>query len=1042
MSRRRHRFPLRRILWTAAVLLALFTLGGFFLLPPLVRTQLERRLAAELGRPVAVGRVQINPYALSLAIENLEVGETGGRGTFLAWRRLLVDFEALASLRGDWVLGAIELDGLRATVQVRPDGSLNFSDLLAKFTAAPAPEAPLAPAAPARPLRIGRLNVQDARLDFTDQSQAKPFATRIGPLTFSVAEFHTRGARDAAYRFEAVSEAGEKFAWQGTLQAAPFRSTGELRLENILLAKYAPYHGKFLHADVTEGKIGLRGRYEVSFAQTARAIRLLEGAVQVRGLRLLERASQEPLLELPFLDFSGIHADALAPRLEVGTVALVGAYLRARREKDGRLNLVSIFQAPQSPPATTTAATPASTASAAPAAPAPPAPDIRIAEVTVRESAVDLVDLTAPRPVWIGLTALQCSLKKLTLAEGAAMPVQFACKWAPKGTVRLDGTVSLTPALQATLQTQIAGLEFLPLSPYLEQFVNARITQGSFSTSHTLRLDLSGGRPAVTFEGGVKIEKFGLVDAARNEDLVTLGALALTGVKLRTSPEVAVAVGEVNLTAPSARLIVNPDSTLNLAAIFRPPAAGPAPAATPPAAAVPATAAPPPPRIDIAKVVIADGSFSLLDFSIEPHVRTTLGQFGGTIAGLSSENLARADVALKGTVDGTGPVAITGRIDPLGATRFVDLTVDCKNVDLVAFSPYSGKYAGLELTRGKLGADLRLRLDGPKLDASNVVRLDRLTFGAPVPSADATKLPVRLGVALLKDLDGRIVIDLPIQGRLDDPEFKIGRVVGRVLVNLLTKVATSPFKLLGSMFGGGGDELAFQEFAPGSSALQPAELGKLATMIKALGNRPELSLALEGGADPAADIPALKRRKLAEQVRRGIWEQKRATDPAVAPPDQLVISADEEAAMLKTLFDQRFPPGTEFGTPLPPAPPVVRPPDPPRGLLERLIRAVTGREKLEQAAARAENERRALEHKLALERAITSGRPVDEMLGRLVEITEISPNDLAALAAARAQSVRDHIVQKGHIAADRLFLAKSVDPAHATKGPRVFLSLQ
>ncbi len=265
--------------------------------------------------------------------------------------------------------------------------------------------------------------------------------------------------------------------------------------------------------------------------------------------------------------------------------------------------------------------------------------------------------------------------------------------------------------------------------------------------------------------------------------------------------------------------------------------------------------------------MISGGDFSFNDRAIQPNVRMALTQFDGTIAGLSSENVARADVNLKAMVDGTGPVAITGKLDPLGAVRSVDLKIDFKNVDLLPVSPYSGKFAGYELARGQLVVDMKILVADRKLDSTSVVTLNQFTFGAATNSPDATGLPVRLGVALLKDSDGRIVIDLPVQGNLDDPDFRYSKVVWRVIGNVLAKAATSPFSLLGSMFGGGGDELAFQEFAPGESQLQPAELPKLETLVKALTNRPALSLGIEGDFDAAADGYALKREKLTAFVR-------------------------------------------------------------------------------------------------------------------------------------------------------------------------------
>ena len=92
--------------------------------------------------------------------------------------------------------------------------------------------------------------------------------------------------------------------------------------------------------------------------------------------------------------------------------------------------------------------------------------------------------------------------------------------------------------------------------------------------------------------------------------------------------------------------------------------------------------------------------------------------------------------------------------------------------------------------------------------------LDQLTFGARVDSPTATKLPLLLAVALLKDRNGVIDIDLPIAGSLDDPEFSVGGLIIRVIINLITKVVTAPFAILGAL-AGGGEQLAFVEFAPG-----------------------------------------------------------------------------------------------------------------------------------------------------------------------------------------------------------------------------------
>lgn len=998
-----------------------YTLVGFFILPPILRSQLEKRLAGELGRPVSIGKVRLNPYAFSVTVEQFAVREPAAAEDWIGWVRLYVNADPMRSLWKAWTLHAVELEGFHAGVTVLPDGALNFSDLIAKYGTTAPDETP---AQPMRPVRLDRLAVSGAQVNFADQSRAQPFATVLGPVTFELKDFQTAGGRDAPYQFDAITEAGETLAWRGTLQADPLESRGELRIEHIDLPKYAPYYASLLQADLLAGKLSLQGRYHLKLAGDARVLQLQAGALRLRGLELVERATQAPAVSLAALDVTGVDADAVTLRATVDAVALQGGRVQVRRDADGSINLLGMLRAPGEAPA---AAEPAST-------PSTTTPDFLIKALTAEDFQVQVEDRAGPRPARLALSALQLSLHDVTLAEGAVMPLALAFDWLPQGTVKIDGTVALKPAIKAELQTAVTALSLQPFSPYLEPFINARVTQGALTTTGQVRLTLTEGTPDVIFTGGATLEQFGLVDGVFNEELAGFGMLTFTGLAAATAPQLTVTLDEINLAAPYARVFVNQDGTLNLAALAVP--AETAPAANggeSGAAAAPAAALP---HIGIGRVVISEGRFSLTDRSLEPNVRMAMTAFGGTVAGLSSENLARADVDLKAVVDGVGPVAIGGTIDVLGAAKHVDLKVDFKNVDLLPLSPYSGKFAGYELARGKLSLDVQAKLDDQRLDTSNVITLDQFTFGAPVESSAATKLPVRLAVALLKDVDGKIVIDVPVTGSLDDPSFRVGRVVGRVIVNLLTKAAVSPFALLGSMFGGGGEELAFQEFAPGAAELLPAEQGKLDTMVKALTNRPGLSLAIEGGYDAPADSYALRQQKFAATVRNAIWAARHAEDPNIPPPDVLEITPEAHAAMVKSLYDARFPPGTEFGAPLAEAPAVTAAPAAPKqGFIRRVIAALTPGEKTKPKPAVAAAE-------TAAPPAVDTGPGLAEMTGRLAETMEVTENDLRALADARAQRVRDHLLNAGGIDAGRLFLASGDASAKENKGPRVFLSLQ
>lgn len=1026
-----------RLLLGVAAFFVLFTVVGFLVLPPVVKSQLEKRLSAELGRRVTVGKVRMNPYVLSLTLENFAMQEADGTTLFLGWRRLHVNFDAWSSLRGEWVLGEILLDDFTARGRINPDQSLNVSDVLAKLSSTKDSDQP------PRPMRVARLQVTNSRVDLEDRSKTPPFATAIGPLTFALTQFRTVSEEGAPARFDAVTEAGEKLAWSGTLRAGPLRSTGEFSLENIVLPKYAPYYADRIQAEVVAGAVTVRGRYEIEIAKGLKVLRLHEGAVQLRGLVLRERGTEKAAVELPALEVTGIQADALKPQAAIAAIVATGGHLRVRRETDGSLNLLSLLQPATAPP-------PGPPAGGPPGPPAPgpasaPMPDVTVGEFVLQDFQIEIADLSAPRPVELALSALQLSLKNVTLAEGAALPLQLAFEWAPRGTVRLAGTVGLNP-VQADLKLELSGMEILPLGPLLESFAHARLTQGTVSAILDTQVSLPKGQPlAAKVSGEVSLEKFALVSGEHNEELAGFAGVTVRGLRAAMAPDLTLAIEEVDVAAPYARVVRAADLSLNLASIMKRGPALPADPAKRTAAAVPAAPPAAAPQIEVGRIAIADGDFRFTDRSMTPAVGTAINGFGGTLTGLSSANPQKADLALKAMVDGAGPLSITGKVDPLKAKTSVDLKIELKNMDLVPFSPYSGKFAGYELARGKLVVDVKLLMDGKKIDAANVFTLNQLTFGSPVKSPVATKLPVRLGVALLKDADGKIVLEVPVQGSMDDPNFQVGAVVSRVVVNLLTKAATSPFTLLGAAFGGGGDELAFQEFAPGSAALQENELKKLQAMTKALTNRPSLNLELEGSFDAAADTYALRRVKLAENVRRLIWDTKTSADSSLPPPAQRRITPEENVAAIKRLFDEAFPPGTEFGAPVAPAPVVASPPPaPPVGFFRRGYNLITfqGRKSAPTPAQR-EGAKQKVEHDQAVVAAAKAGLPFDEMCSRLAEKIPVDDNDLRALAQARAEAVRDYLTGIGKISAERLVLAKDrVDPAKAVHRPRVSLHLQ
>jgi acylphosphatase len=384
--------------------------------------------------------------------------------------------------------------------------------------------------------------------------------------------------------------------------------------------------------------------------------------------------------------------------------------------------------------------------------------------------------------------------------------------------------------------------------------------------------------------------------------------------------------------------------------------------------------------VKIGAVTLQGGTVNFSDRSVKPNYSANLLEIGGRISGLSSEENKLADVDLKGKLEDYSPLEITGKINPLREDLYVDLKVDFKDMDLSPVTPYSGKYIGYTIQKGKLSLSLQYLIVKKKLDSQNSVFIDQLTLGDKVESPDATKLPVKLAIALLKDRKGEIKLDIPVTGNIDDPKFSLGRIILKIIVNLLVKAATSPFALLGAIFGGG-EELSYLDFGYGSSAINEQGQKKLDTLIKALYERPALKVDIEGYVDAEKDKEGLrqamfnrkvKAQKLKDMLKKGL--------PAV-PVDEVKVEQNEYPQYLKMAYkEEKFPK--------------------PRNII-----------------------------------GIAKDLPVPEMEKLMLTHIKVTDDDLRQLASERALTVKEFIMKSGRIDQDRIFLVepKSLQPEKKEK---------
>ncbi|ESJ15808.1 2OG-Fe(II) oxygenase, partial [Cupriavidus sp. HPC(L)] len=652
-----------------------------------------------------------------------------------------------------------------------------------------------------------------------------------------------------------------------------------------------------------------------------------------------------PLVSADKLTLDGLRFALAAQSLQVAQIGLSHPQFAAVRDHRGELVEASRIWVAQSRAASANRAQPAPKTST-PAAPAKPW------QVEVGSLAIDggKLRLTDYQPAAAnGNRPVVHQLRGIDVKTGAvrwplpATPIALKAKVESgrRGVLSLDGTVQPTlPALQ--MRVDAKQLDLTPFQPYLADRFNAALRAGNATVNGNLAVAVPSGKPvAATFAGTAQLSNVRTVDRVNGEDFIRWRSLGLSGIDFRMDDSkgpLRLALGQIALNDFYARVILNANGRLNLQDVVSGGAqqgqpapttsltqasTAPAPASAPQAqsasATVAASASAPAapstkgtaagPQIRIGGVKIDKGNINFSDFFVKPNYTANLTGMHGSISKVSTGDPAPADLVLEGRLDDDAPVTIGGKLNPLGEQLYLDIAAKAAGVELTRLTPYATKYAGYPITKGKMTVDVAYKIENGQLNASNHLFLDQLTFGDKVDSPTATKLPVLLAVSLLKDRNGVIDVNLPVSGSLSDPEFSIGGVIMRVIVNLLTKAITSPFSLIASAFGGG-DELGYVEFAPGSANLTDAGRRKVETLGKALNDRPGLRLEITGRIDPATDAAGARRAWLDEQVaeqkvrelRQSAREQRAADDEDGEQGAKVTVSPQEYPKYLEAVY--------------------------------------------------------------------------------------------------------------------------------------------
>jgi len=951
---------LKKIAIGLLIFLVVLGIAGFFIAPPLMKPYIMKKMSEALHRKASIEKISINPYAVSITLKKFSLEDPGKPKPFVAFDELYVNADLMSSLfRRALILKQITLTNPYVGISRKPEGSYNFSDLLPKDEAKPDKED--------KPFLFSLNNIQiiNGNIDFEDAPKKTNHTVRelnVSVPFISNIEYHLEKYVEPKF---STNINNNKFELAGKTQ--PFltsRATSfDINIQDIDIPYYLNYVPAKMNCQLKSARLDTNIKLNFIVNEDKSPALTLNGNVVLRDV-ILDDLKNNKILHLPSLNVNMTSVEPFVSNIHLARIAIESPELVIRRDKEGEINLLNLTkkQVEKLPQKEAAAASKKKSGF-----------KFRVDDVLLYKADIIYMDSQPSDPVKLHFSPLSFKAANLSTEKGATGKVELEGILNKKGEFKDRVTLTLEP-LSVDVQSDWKNIGIRAFQPYFTDKVKMDITRGTISSTGNFSLSRNKkDELVIKCTGSVSVSNLAALDKAQSNDFLKFKRLSLDKIKFGYNP-FSLSINTISLADFYTRIIINPDASLNVQDIFGDNQASKETAIKkeekkPVTAETKKKDNQETADIKIGKVVFKNGHIDFSDNNIQPNYSANMFNLTGSVTGLSSKEFSRADVALKGNLGYGSPIEIAGKINPLAKDLFVDLKVGFKDIELSPITPYSNKFLGYPITKGKLTFNVSYLIDKRKLDSQNKVLIDQLTFGEKVESPQAVKAPVTLAATLLTDRNGQINLDLPVSGSLDDPKFKVWSVIWQIIVNLITKAVTSPFALLSSLTGGG-EELSFIEFDYGSAVISAEETKKISMIGKALNDRPNIKLDIESYVDAEQDKYALKKAELDRRIKAQKMKETMSKDNQQIAVENVVLTEQEYDKYLKQVYRS-----ADFSKP----------------------RNILGMQKT---------------------------LPPAEMEKLMLANIDVTDSDLRQLAARRAQNVKELMLQSD-IAADRIFIVES-----------------
>jgi hypothetical protein len=886
--------------WLALVFF-IYSVFGWVAVPIIAEDQLVKALQKAANWEINIRSIIFNPYALSVEINGTTIQNTESQD-ILGFEKMYINFNAFRSLTGEISFDEISLTKPVINLDIDESGQSNFQK--AFTTDETAEQTPPEPSSPLS-LYFSLIDLSAAQINIADRSQGEEFKLTLDPLTLKLREFSTSDNDGGDYALSISMGSGQSINWSGEIGMAPFQSKGHLALTNIQPKVFWHYAKNASPYWLNDALISLSGNYDTTISDESKQVLVQQGQLKVTQLTLAEKENTPDFLKFEALDIGPITFDLAKQSLSLGDITLDTPVISALRYPDHSINIIKPLNNMRDKAVVTRAN------GADDNSPANEEPEgssgfnWQISSVTIKQGSANWQDqsLTTPADLTVDNIEIDLGLLSNDLSQAFTYNIKFSTN---DVTQALSGSLSPLP-FKVEGDLAITHFPLSWLQNYVSESANVMLNSGSTSLNSRYQLAMNESLQG-TIQSDISLDQIAIIDTLLSKPLSGFEKLALEKIDIQLNKQPSIVIDTIRLVKPYGDIFIAENGEMNLSNLSVTPADSPteveAKDESASSANIEAEVSDAGPYISIKNIEIDTGRFEFTDASQNPVVNTYFDQVSGYIQNLSSDLETKSKVDIKGNLETYGKLLVKGTLNPLSQKPNTDLNIQVSNIDLSTASPYSAKFAGYLIDKGKLDLNLNYKINDKNLDAQNHIFIDQFEFGESVDSPDATSLPLPLAIGIMKNLNGEIDIDLPISGNLDDPSFSITSVVLTAFTNLITKAVTSPFSVLGALVEGG-DDISTVEFPAAASELDSQQVTKIMTLAKALKERPNLNLEIRGMADTMLDRTngqtmsedALMRlaKDRSRLMMQTIIEQGEIDETRVFVLEPQIISSEQEA---------------------------------------------------------------------------------------------------------------------------------------------------